>query len=79
MPKRLIICCDGTWQSSDSGEDGIPSNIARFSRILAAQGKTASGADIEQVVYYQTGVGTGAMGKLDRITQGTSWPFHPQS
>ncbi|KAH6681674.1 hypothetical protein B0J14DRAFT_220477 [Halenospora varia] len=59
MPKRLIICCDGTWNSSDSGEEGVPSNVALLSRMLAPTGQTKMGNEIDQVVYYQTGVGTG--------------------
>jgi uncharacterized protein (DUF2235 family) len=73
MPKRFIICCDGsdgTWASSDKSDDSVPSNVARFSRMLSTQGQTEEGRPIEQVVYYQTGVGTGALGPLDRITQG---------
>ncbi|KAI9657410.1 MAG: hypothetical protein M1821_003092 [Bathelium mastoideum] len=62
MPKRLVICCDGTWCSADKGEDNLPSNVALISRMIACKGKTSSGKWIDQVVYYQTGVGTGATG-----------------
>lgn len=39
-PKRIIICCDGTWQSSTSlnPEQGNPSNVARLCRVLAQAG-----------------------------------------
>lgn len=37
-PKRLIICCDGTWQSSVSGKRNIPSNVARLARAVAKVG-----------------------------------------
>lgn len=75
MPKRIIVCYDGTWQSSDSGAANLPSNVARFSRMLAATGVTADDQPIEQVVYYQTGVGTGAEGLIDRVIQGNSLQF----
>lgn len=70
MPKRIIVCCDGTWYSADKGDDNLPSNVARFSRMLARQGKDKDNNPIEQVVYYQTGVGTGALSIMDSVTQG---------
>ncbi|EFQ30835.1 hypothetical protein CGRA01v4_12898 [Colletotrichum graminicola] len=38
-PKRIIICCDGTWQSSVNGRWGIPSNVTRLARSIARTGK----------------------------------------
>ena len=38
-PKRLIICCDGTWQSSVSGKRNIPSNVTRLARAIARAGE----------------------------------------
>ncbi|KAF4629330.1 hypothetical protein G7Y89_g8814 [Cudoniella acicularis] len=38
--KRLIVCCDGTWNSADSGAEGVPSNVALLSRMLAKVGTT---------------------------------------
>ncbi|KAJ6263708.1 hypothetical protein Dda_2277 [Drechslerella dactyloides] len=52
--KRIIICCDGTWQDSDSG-DGCPSNVTRFARSL----KSVSDEGVTQIIYYQSGVGSG--------------------
>ncbi|KAK2063394.1 hypothetical protein LY76DRAFT_588573 [Colletotrichum caudatum] len=39
IPKRIIICCDGTWQSSVNGLWGIPSNVTRLGRSIARTGK----------------------------------------
>jgi uncharacterized protein (DUF2235 family) len=59
--KRLIVCCDGTWKNSDSGAVDVPSNVTRLCRTINAT--TSDG--IHQIVYYQSGVGTG----LGRLTQ----------
>ena len=61
--KRIIICCDGTWQASDrpSGKDGkssnVVSNVTNMCRALAKE-DSVNGDGIQQVVYYQSGVGT---------------------
>ncbi|KAF1347938.1 hypothetical protein BDV97DRAFT_212177 [Delphinella strobiligena] len=58
-PKKLIVCCDGTWMDSDSGwVDGhlqTPSNVTRIARAI----KTEDSHSSPQIVYYQAGVGTG--------------------
>jgi len=78
MTKRIILCLDGTWDSADGGHHDIPSNVARLSRMMARQGTTSDGHPIEQVVYYQSGVGTGALNLWDKIYQGGSFvPFRP--
>ena len=79
MPKRIILCLDGTWDSADEGSPSIPSNVARLSRMIASEGKTQDGSPIAQVVYYQSGVGTGAMNKLDKIYQGSFSSNPPKS
>jgi uncharacterized protein (DUF2235 family) len=56
--KRIIICCDGTWQASNHGITTVPSNIAKLSRAIANGQKTASGNFVHQIVYYHAGVGT---------------------
>ena len=52
--KRLIVCCDGTWDDADAG--GSFSNVVRLSRAIKAKAE----GGIEQIVYYQSGVGTGS-------------------
>ena len=72
-PKKLVICCDGTWQSSTSLDPqyGTPSNVARLSRILANSG-SSDGTDWQQAVYYDAGVGTGDLSSLEKKRQGGS-------
>jgi uncharacterized protein (DUF2235 family) len=52
--KRLILCCDGTWNDSISTNNPL-TNVARFSRCV--EERTDKG--ILQIVYYHTGVGVG--------------------
>src|SRR5436190_2383053 len=42
-PKRIIICCDGTWQSSVTGVKNVPSNVTRLSRNIARAGRDKDG------------------------------------
>jgi uncharacterized protein (DUF2235 family) len=60
MPKkRLIVCCDGTWNTPDEVRDGrpCPTNVTRLARAIVTP---AGGDGVEQRVYYHKGVGTGA-------------------
>ena len=58
MPgKRLIVCCDGTWNDADSA--GEFTNVVRMARA-ALPTDARGGQETPQVVYYQSGVGTGA-------------------
>lgn len=56
--KRIIICCDGTWQSAVSGEKNVPSNVTRLCRALNSVGTDEDGEVWQQVVWYDSGVGT---------------------
>jgi len=56
--KRLIVCCDGTWQSSNHGIQSIPSNVAKISRSVAKFTREDDGTVIHQIVFYDAGVGT---------------------
>lgn len=69
-PKRLIVCCDGTWQSSVSGLTNIPSNITRLSRAIARSGKDKDGKVWQQVVHYDAGIGTGDLSQAEKDRQG---------
>src|SRR5262245_3576733 len=60
--KRLIVCCDGTWNNADSG-DGF-TNVARLSWAILPQ-DTRGGREIAQVVNYHSGVGSGDV--VDRV------------
>jgi hypothetical protein len=63
--KRIIICCDGTWQSAVSGKKNIPSNVTRLCRALNSIGTDEKGKQWQQVVWYDSGIGTtsGALGQ----------------
>ncbi|MEU6348983.1 DUF2235 domain-containing protein [Streptomyces sp. NPDC047072] len=51
MARRLIVCCDGTW---NLGDDRLSNtNVAKIAGLLRQQG-----TELEQRVYYQRGVGT---------------------
>jgi uncharacterized protein (DUF2235 family) len=56
MPKRLVVCCDGTWNRPDQFSDGVPAttNVAKIALGLADRDE----AGMEQVLYYQPGVGS---------------------
>jgi uncharacterized protein (DUF2235 family) len=50
--KRLVVCCDGTWNDSDQSNDYT--NVSR----LAWSVKPVAADGTSQIVYYQSGVGT---------------------
>ena len=60
--KRLIVCCDGTWQKLSSD---YPTNVVKIAQAIKHQ---ASG-DIPQIIFYDEGVGTGD-DLVDRIFGG---------
>jgi uncharacterized protein (DUF2235 family) len=75
LPKKLIVCCDGTWMDADSGyikgklsssgAPQTPSNVTRIARAI----KDQDDAHHQQIVYYQAGVGTG-IGFYDHLVSG---------
>jgi len=59
MPKkRLVVCCDGTWNTPDEVRDGRPcqTNVTKIARAVVTPQDSQG---IEQRVYYRKGVGTG--------------------
>jgi uncharacterized protein (DUF2235 family) len=63
--KRLVLCCDGTWNRADQEIDDVPcpTNVVRLAlRVAKRDGATA------QVIYYDQGVGTGNV--VDRLSGG---------
>jgi uncharacterized protein (DUF2235 family) len=56
MPKRIVFCCDGTWQTPLSG-----TNVYRLYKALLVTS--------DQVTFYDDGVGADAAG-LARVLQG---------
>jgi uncharacterized protein (DUF2235 family) len=54
--RRLIICCDGTWNWPVPGRE---TNVVQFLRAIKPVGHDRHGAAISQIAYYHLGVGTG--------------------
>ncbi len=56
MPKRLVVCCDGTWNTADQGRNGTlcPTNVTKVALGVADRDEDG----VEQRVHYQKGVGT---------------------
>lgn len=61
--RRLVVCCDGTWNSPEQMDGGVPapSNVVRIANAIAS--------DQSQRVYYHPGVGVGGS-KLDKALGG---------
>ncbi len=57
MAKRLVICCDGTWNTAGQK---CPTNVTDFYRTVAPQ--SADGT--KQEAYYHVGVGTSRWDRL---------------
>src|SRR5262249_13335108 len=55
--KRLVVCCDGTWNTPDEVRDGkpCPTNVTKIARAVVTP-QDAQG--IAQRLYYHKGVGT---------------------
>jgi uncharacterized protein (DUF2235 family) len=62
MPKRLIVCCDGTWNTADQAIAGRPSptNVTKLALSIASE----DSAGVRQRVYYHSGVGTSRWERL---------------
>jgi uncharacterized protein (DUF2235 family) len=56
MAKRLVVCCDGTWNRPDETRDGIPAptNVSKVALGVAREGSDGT----PQLVHYEAGVGT---------------------
>lgn len=56
MPKKLIVCADGTWNTQDGKDEGRenPTNVAKVARALLP---VDSKGEV-QLVHYERGVGT---------------------
>ncbi|EKG14295.1 protein of unknown function DUF2235 [Macrophomina phaseolina MS6] len=63
--KRLIVCCDGTWQVADRKPTTALSNVAKLSRMIHRESEGDN--PFPQVVYYQSGVGTSSWGPLEQL------------
>ena len=63
MTRYLVVCCDGTWNTPEQEQAGvpIPTNVVRLYNALAETDT--------QLRYYHPGVGTGA-GMVDHVVGG---------
>ena len=61
MPRRLIVCSDGTWKTAETKS---PTNVVKMARALVP----LAAGNVPQIVFYDPGVGTGTV--LDRFTGG---------
>ena len=54
--KNLVICCDGTWNTSDQHDNGVPdpTNVVRLYNAIAE----VDTLGVSQYKYYHPGVGT---------------------
>lgn len=66
--KRIVICCDGTWNSPDRTDAGVPvaTNVVKLAEVLPSE---ANG--VKQRVYYDAGVGT-AGSRVRRLFDGAT-------
>ena len=63
--RRLIICCDGTWNWPQPQRE---TNVVRLLRAISPLGKRSDGGPVTQIVHYHLGIGTGNI--LDRAVGG---------
>lgn len=72
--KRIVVLCDGTWLDSD-GDYQTPSNVTRVARAIPPIGvdkSTTPHRPIQQVIFYQNGVGTGSNSLYDKYIGGAT-------
>ena len=62
--KRLVVCCDGTWNKPDN--DNV-TNVEKIARTVQSDPSATGG--IYQLVYYISGVGAGSY-EADRLLGG---------
>ena len=66
--KRLIVCCDGTWNNPEQEDNGISSstNVVKIYNAIADQDANA----VKQLKYYHPGVGGEDSGPIDSMLGG---------
>jgi len=61
MMKRLVVCCDGTWQQLASP---YPTNVVKIAQAV----KPIADDGVPQILFYQEGLGTGD--EIDKLGGG---------
>lgn len=77
--KRIVICCDGTWNWPDKTEDGQPcaTNVVKMANAICRSDDSrntdshGNGKSIVQEVYYDAGVGSSG-NSLKRLFDGAT-------
>ena len=69
MNKRIVICCDGTWNEPENIKDKVkvPTNVLKTVRAITPSDDKNN---LVQVIFYNEGVGTGSLGIADKIIGG---------
>lgn len=52
--KRLVVCCDGTWQSVNND---CPTNVLKIAQAIEPMVTDHQGNTIPQILYYDEGIG----------------------
>ena len=76
MTRHLVICTDGTWNRPDQKDRDrmVPTNVAEVARALSGSAKSKfCDQKIPQLVYYDTGIGTGVWWLRKRIYGATGF------
>lgn len=69
--KRIVICCDGTWNNSD-GTNQPPTNVTKLARCIKHVDNRKADNSIRQIVYYQSGIGSTSDTAIDRTFDGAT-------
>jgi len=59
--KRLVVCCDGTWQRLESP---FPTDVERIAQAVKSQASDG----VAQIIYYHEGIGT--WDRIDKLLGG---------
>jgi len=62
MTRRLVVCCDGTWNRPDQLDRGVPAptNVSKIALGVARRDSDG----VRQLLHYQPGVGTRRLERL---------------
>lgn len=76
--KRLIVLCDGTGQSSyrTDCEGAFPTNMKNFGDCLEQAYTAPDGNTVQQIIYYQSGIGTSTVSQASKALAGMSLPWY---
>jgi hypothetical protein len=69
--KRIIVLCDGTGQSASRGAESVSTNVNRIGHALKNRGP------VQQLVFYQSGIGTEDLGQWSKAMAGMSEILSP--